>query len=165
MKKYDKLKGKLPAFQLETSFQQKVDEAKSQYQFLEAPELARMFKQEKLNKKNLEEKVSLVNVEIEALSQLLVQNFEENGLQKITLEDGKTCYMQIEPYSSVSDQSILLAEIKKQKMQALLTLAWGTINAINKERLLAGKPPLPGTKVFLKTSIRLPVSLSEGLEG
>lgn len=155
MGKYDKLKGKLPAFQQEPSFQQKVDEAKSQYQALDTPELARTFSSERLKKKQCEAAQAMINVELEALSQLLVENFEASGLAKLSLETGETCFTQTEPYSSVSDQAALLAEIKKQKMQSLLTLAWATMNALNKERLISGKPPLPGTTVFLKTSVRL----------
>jgi hypothetical protein len=153
--KYDKLKGKLPAFQQEASFQQKVDEAKSQFVALNAPELARMFNLGRQNKKSLESRVSEVNIELEALSQLLTENFEASGLTKLTLATGETCYTQTEPYSSVQDQQSLLTFIKKQKMSNLLTLAWGTLNALNKERLVAGKPPLPGTVVYLKTAVRL----------
>jgi hypothetical protein len=155
MGKYDKLKGKLPAFQQEASFQQKVDILKSDRSKLEATALVEMFSLARQKKKSFEAEVSEVNIELEALSQLLVENFEASGLAKLQLATGETCYTQTEPYSSVQDQAALLAEIKKQKMQSMLTLAWGTMNALNKERLVAGKPPLPGTQVFLKTSVRL----------
>jgi hypothetical protein len=155
MGKYDKLKGKLPAFEQEPSFQQKVDEAKNAFLNCTAIDLVREFNLARQMKKKHEEKIVEANIELEALSQLLVESFEASGLSKITLENGLSCFQQTEPYSSVSDQQALLAFLKKEKMQALLSLAWGTMNALNKERLVAGKPPLPGTAVFLKTSIRL----------
>lgn len=155
MGKYDNLKGKLPAFQQEASFQAKVDEAKAKYQTYEAPEMARIFSLARQSKRKLEMEIAEQNIELEALSQMLVEKFEVTGLSKFTLETGETCYQQIEPYSSVQDQALLLVAIKKLKMQKLLSLAWGTMNAINKERLVAGKPPLPGTSVFLKASVRL----------
>lgn len=164
MGKYDKLKSKLPAFQQEPTFQAKVDEAKSRYQALEATELVRTFNSERHKKKSFEEAIASSNIELEALSQLLIQNFEASGLSKLTLESGLSCYQQMEPYSSIQDLQTILAFIKKQKMQNLLTLQWQTMNALNKERLVEGKPPLPGTQVFLKTSIRLRNGSSETSE-
>jgi len=155
MGKYDQLKGRLPAFQQEPSFQQKVEDAKKKYLKFEAANLIAAFSLERQNKKNYEEEISKRNIELEALSQLLVENFEASGLAKLSLASGETCYTQTEPYSSVADQAVLLAFVKKQKMQNLLSLAWGTMNALNKERLINGKPPLPGTQVWLKTSVRL----------
>lgn len=160
MGKYDALKGKLPMFQQEPSFQRKVEEMRNRYQaqhgdLLTSSELARIFNSVRQIKKKLEEEISTVNIELEVLSQLLVENFEASGLSKIQLTTGETCYTQTEPYSSVSDQQALLAFIKKQKMQNLLTLQWQTMNSLNKERLTAGKSPLPGTEVFLKTAVRL----------
>jgi hypothetical protein len=164
MGKYDKLKGKLPAFQQEPSFQQKVDEAKSEYLALEPSDLARTFSSVKQRKKSFEDLISIANIELEALSQMLVENFEVTGLSKFQLSTGETCYQQTEPYSSVMDQEALLAWVKKEKMQALLSLAWATMNALNKERLVAGKAPLPGTAVFLKTSVRLRGGSSDSQE-
>jgi hypothetical protein len=155
MGKYDKLKGKLPTFQQDSTFQQKVDEAKNAYQSRDMTSLVTMCSSVRQKKENLNDQIASLNVELEAISQLLGQHFEDAGLSKLTLEDGTTCYTQTEPYSSVSNQSILLAFIKKQKMSNLLSLAWGTMNAMNKERLVSGKPPLPGTQCFLKTFVRL----------
>jgi hypothetical protein len=153
--KYDAMKGKLPQFQQEPSFQAKVDEIKSQYQALDAPELARIYSLERVRKKDFEEQIADLNVGLEAISQLLVDQMEAGGLMKFSLASGETCFQQTEPYSSIQDQQALMAWIKKQRLQSLLTLQWQTMNALNKERLIAGKPPLPGTQVFLKTSIRL----------
>jgi phage host-nuclease inhibitor protein Gam len=155
MSKYDSLKGKLPGFQQEASFQQKVDEVKDRYQALEQSDLARTFNLERQKKKNLEAEISELNINLEALSQLLNDQFEATGISKFQLATGETCYQQTEVYSSVTDQGALLEYIKKSKQQALLTLAWGTMNALNKERLMAGKPALPGTQPFLKPSVRL----------
>jgi hypothetical protein len=155
MGKYDKLKGKLPTFQQEPTFQQKVDEAKNAYQNRDMTSLVTMYSSVRQKKETLNDQIASLNIELEAISQLLGQHFEDTGLSKLTLEDGTTCYTQTEPYSSVSDQSTLLAFIKEQKMSNLLSLSWGTMNAMNKERLISGKPPLPGTNCFLKTSVRL----------
>lgn len=155
MGKYDAFKSKLPKFQQEPSFQEAVEAVKLQYQALSAAELAKTFSLERRRKKDFEEQLTDLNVGLEALSQLLVENFEAQGLAKLQLASGETAYQQSEPYSSIIDQSALMKWVRKEKLQALLTLQWQTINALNKERLVAGKPPLPGTQVFLKTSVRL----------
>lgn len=155
MGKYDALKGKLPQFQQESSFQAKVDEMKAQFVGLAATDLVREYKLARQQKQDHEEQIADLNVGLEAISQLLVDQMEAGGLMKFSLASGETCFQQTEPYSSIQDQQALLAWIKKQRLQSLLTLQWQTMNALNKERLIAGKPPLPGTQVFLKTSIRL----------
>jgi hypothetical protein len=155
MGKYDALKTKLPKFKQEPTFQQAVDAVKIQYQALDAPELARIYSLERRRKKDFEEQIADLNVGLEAISQLLVEQMEAGGLMKFSLASGECCFQQTEPYSSIQDQQALMAWIKKQRLQSLLTLAWSTMNAFNKERLMAGKPPIPGTQVFLKTSIRL----------
>jgi hypothetical protein len=155
MGKYDTLKTKLPKFEQEPTFQAKVDEIKSQYQALDAPELARIYSLERRRKKDFEEQIADLDVGLEAISQLLVDQMEAGGLMKFSLASGECCFQQTEPYSSMQDQQALMTWIKKQRLQSLLTLQWQTMNALNKERLVAGKPPLPGTAVFLKTSIRL----------
>jgi hypothetical protein len=155
MSKYDSLKGKLPGFQQEASFQEKVNAIKDEFSALEKGDLAREFAKARIQKKELEAQISDLNVGLEALSQLLNEHLEAEGMNKFQLVTGETCYQQIEPYSSVADQGALFAFIKKQKMRNLLTLPWGTMNALNKERLTSGKPAMPGTQVFLKTSVRM----------
>ena len=155
MGKYDSLKGKLPEFEQESSFQQKVSERKAPIQTLDAPNLARMFSLARQTKKKLEAEISIQNIELEALSQLLVENFEASGLANLKLATGELCYPQTEPYSLLKNEEEENLFLKKNKMEKLKKLPWQTRNAINKERLVAGKPPMPGSEVFLKTSMRL----------
>jgi phage host-nuclease inhibitor protein Gam len=155
MGKYDTLKSKLPKFEQEPTFQRAVDAVKIQYQALDAPELARIYSLERRRKKDFEEQIADLNVGLEALNQLILDRMEAGGLKKFSLASGECCFQQTEPYSSIQDRQALMAWIKKQRMQNLLTLQWQTLNAMNKERLLAGKPEIPGTKAWNKTSIRM----------
>lgn len=155
MGKYTHLRGQLPAFELEPVFQQKVTDAKTAYQALSVADLAREFGMQRKEKDAHEEAIKVINVELEALSQLIVEDLEAGDLQKVQIASGATVYTQVEPYSSVENKEALFAYIKKAKMQALLTLPWQTLNALNKERLIGGKPVLPGSRCFLKTSARL----------
>ena len=155
MGKYDQLKTKLQPFALETEYQQKVDEEKKSHIGLSASDLARAFAMIRSMKRDREEQIKKLNVQLEALSQLLVEHLEADAVQKIQLQTGETCYIQSEPYSGIENRDEAIAWLKKHKLSNMLTIQWQTMNAFNKERLVNGEPPMPGTKVYLKTSARL----------
>lgn len=164
MGKYDQLKGKIQPFQQEPEYQAKVDEAKISIQALSTPELARKFAMDRAAKNLYEGSIKTLNIQLEAASQLLCEQLDAEGLQKVQLLTGETCYTQTEPYSSIENRDELIAYLKKKKLTAMLVPQWQTMNAFNKECLLAGKPLLPGTKVFLKTSARLRGGNTQGEE-
>jgi hypothetical protein len=153
--KWSKLKGKIPKFEIDSSWQEKVDESKKAYIGLDSTELTREFARRRAMKKTLEGHISLENTELEAISQILIKDLEGSEIQKIGLTTGETGYIQDEPYSSVEDKKKLMAWIKKSKLTDILTVHWQTLNGIVKERLGEGKPLPPGVKAFLKTSFRL----------
>lgn len=156
MGKYSNLKSlKLPKFALDTTFQSKVDESKLSYQSLSTAEMARAFGMFRKEKQQYEDGIKKLNVTLEALSQLLVEQMEADTVQKIQLDTGETCYIQSDPYSNIENRDELIAWLKKHKLASMLTVQWQTMNAVNKERLVNGEAPLPGTKVFLKTAARL----------
>lgn len=153
--KYAKLKGKLEKFQVDPSWQEKIDEAKKEYVGLDTAEMAREFGMHRRVKQNLEAQIKLENTHLEALNQLLVGDLDGSELQKITLTTGETGYIQDEPYSSIEDREALMAWTKKKKLLKMLTWHWQTLNGMVKEFLIDGKPLPPGVKCYLKTSFRL----------
>jgi hypothetical protein len=153
--KWSKLKGKIPKFEIDSSWQEKVDESKKAYIGLDSTELTREFARRRAMKKTLEGHISLENTELEAISQILINDLEGSEIQKIGLTTGETGYIQDEPYSSVEDKKKLMAWVKKKKLQDLLTLNWQTLNGMVKNLLVDGKPAPPGVKVSMKTSFRL----------
>jgi phage host-nuclease inhibitor protein Gam len=162
MGKCSALKSKLPAFVEEESYQQKVDDAK---QFILAGaenaeaanvnRLAALFSERKRAKEALEESISELNVEIEALSQMLCEALEDQDMQKVTLSSGALVYLQDTPYPQVKDKEALIAWIKKHKMNSLLGVNYQTLKGLTNELLVGGKPAPDGVEVFLKTSARL----------
>jgi phage host-nuclease inhibitor protein Gam len=155
MQKWAALKRKVDLWQQPPEYQTKVDEAKGQYVGMEAAELAHRFAHHRNAKSALEEQIKGFNVELEALSQLLVENLESSEIQKVQLTTGETVYIQVEPYCAVQDKEALHAWIKKSKLQSLFTVNFQTMNGLVKEMLMAGKPAPPGVAVFLKTSARV----------
>lgn len=155
MGKYNGLKKMLPKFELEPDFRAKVDEAKKAFIGCDAPEMARAFAITRREKQGLEAQIKMQNVELEALSQLLVENLEDSEVQKIQLATGETVYLQDEPYATVEDRSKVMAWMRSRKLTAMFTVQWQSFNAMVKDMLVQGKPIPPGTKVFMKTSARL----------
>lgn len=170
MGKYSKLRGKLPAFEEDASYQARVNDAK---QYLLAAEnleaanvnkLAALFAARKAMKDAHEETISELNVEIEALSQLLVEALEDQNIQKVELASGAVYFLQDTPYPSVKDRDALLDWVKKQKMNSLLTIHYQTLKALTSERLVAGQAPPPGVEVYLKTQARIRNAKNEAEE-
>src|SRR2546428_2154721 len=162
MAKYTQLRGRLPAFREEASYQQKVDAAKdfvlgqtSNPRDANVNFLARLFAERRAQKDAHEEAIHELNVELEALSQLLVAALEDQALEKVELAAGGSVGIKDTPYTSVSDKAKFMAWIKRNRMADLLTVNHQTLNGLNNERLVAGQPAIPGTEVFLKTRARL----------
>jgi hypothetical protein len=154
-KKIDWKKYNLPAFTEEPSYQEKINETKSQFIGLETSELAKHFNIGKQQKKELEEQISDINVGLAALSQLLVENLKGQDLQKVTLAAGGTVYLSVEVYPSTADKNTVREWAVEQGMSEILTVNYRTLQGIVKERLEDGLEPPPGVEVYLKTTARL----------
>ena len=166
MGKYTKLRGVVPAFVEESSYQEKVNAEKQEIlgvteggEGANVNRLAAFFASNKAAKDALEEQVSVINVRLEALSQLLCESLEEQSMEKVTLSSGATGYIQDTPYPSVKDRVALYEwgekEFGKKAWREMLTMNYNTLKAITSERLVGGKPAPAGVEVFLKTQFRL----------
>ncbi len=160
--KYTTLRGKLPAFEEEPAYAAKIEERKRLVvDFTENPEAANVnwlavrFAAARAEKQRLEDQIYDRNIEIEALSQLLVEALEVQSLEKVELSSGALVFIQDTPYPVVKDKAALLAWIKKQRMNDLLGVNYQTLKGLTNERLVAGQPPPPGVECFLKTQARL----------
>lgn len=165
MGKYTHFRHKLPAFEQSadasglSAWFAKVDDYKQAFlgtteaEHANAAFLAREYAERDKRKKELEAEISQLNIELEALSQMGVESMESDGLQKIDLAAGGYVRIDDRPYTSTEDRAKILAWIKKNKMQDLLTMNYQTLSAMNNERLVAGKALIPGTKIFMKTKL------------
>ncbi len=165
MGKYTHLRHKLPAFALSAeasglaAWYAKVDKFKQDFlgcamgANANAARLAAEYARRDAQKRTLEAEISELNIELEALSQLGCEAMESDGAQKIDLSAGGYVSISDRPYSSVEDRAKVFAWVKKNKMTDLLTLHYQTLSALNNERLVEGKPLIPGTKVFMKTKL------------
>lgn len=167
MGKYTKLRGSLPRFENEPSWQARVDALKAEIlcggensEDANAQIILGMLCAAKLEKRRLEALLSDQTAQIEATCQILVAIFESDGVEKLTAASGVTASLKDEVYPSVEDREKFFAYIKKTRQTNLLSVHHQTMKALVNEMLLAGKPAPPGIKATLKTTIGL-----HGLKG
>lgn len=124
--------------------------------------LGAMFAAARARKDALDVEMYAANLEIEALSQLLVDSYDNQdpawgayGKEDhiLPMIDGSKMAVRAEPYTSVTDPAALNASVKGTDLEKKLSLPWGTVNALNNERLLAREAPLPGTKITSRFKI------------
>lgn len=158
MGKWRGIESKLPAFEQNPTYQAKVDAAKEHYRKnnLDLRQMAESMASCQGYKEAQENAISLVNIEIEALSQMLVDEMRAQGLEKLGLANGLTLSVEIQPYSSTENKDQMMNYFRRNKiLRTLLTVNFQTLSALNKDRLAEGKPPIPGTKIFAKVSAKL----------
>lgn len=165
MGRYTHLRHKLPAFEQSSeasglsAWFAKVDDWKQKFLGVTSGEnanaafLAHEYAERDAKKKELEAEIAQLNIELKALSDMGVESLESDGMQKIDLAAGGYVSINDKPRTSTEDKQKVMAWIKKNKMQDLLTLSYQTLSAMNNERLLAGKPVIPGTKIFMDTKL------------
>jgi hypothetical protein len=118
-------------------------------------ELELVYKVLRRSKSRLDALVSTNNLEMEAITRLFIEKFEEDGTSSKTFIDGVSISHNVEPYAQVKDPAALRKWVLDHGMEDMLTLNWQTLNGMVKERL-EGKvnEPLPdGVEVFMKDKL------------
>lgn len=165
--KWAALKSKVPEFVEERSYQQKVDEAKQLLlgtlsgKDANIERLAAMFQQRRKLKAKHEEEIYGLNVEINALSQLLIEAYEDEGIENSTLTSGGTGYIGYTPWVRINDERAFYAWLHKQGMDELRKINAQTLKGMVSEKVLedlsAGREPKlpPGTEFKLGKQFRI----------
>lgn len=155
--KWASFKGKLEPWKPEPSYQELVDEAKGEYIGLSPTEVAKEFNFQDNVKEFHEKRIKLVNVKLEALSQLLVSALEGSGQESFRLESGMSVGLRIDPSVTVlPDKTDEYDEwLHSEDIEKLLTLNANTRTSYVKNLLELGEPAPEWAKVYLKTTARL----------
>ena len=99
----------------------------------------------------IEKKLSLLKA---AYEQILVNEFEETGVETMRIAAGTLSYI-TEPHAVVKDKKVFLAWCKDDEvLSKVLALPWQKTNELLKARLQEGKSPMPGVEAFNKDKIR-----------
>jgi hypothetical protein len=159
MGKYSGVIDRLPR-QLGTdpSYQEKVNAVKEAMRSepgfkLHASHLAKSYAKIRLEKEDIEEDLSEVNLRLTAVSQLLTDQYEVESTSTVKLEDGTSVGVQLEPNAQVQDRDALRKWAIESGLERSLQLPWQTTNALTKERLLQGLPEPDGVLAHVRAKI------------
>lgn len=153
MGKWSKFKSTLQRYVPEGDYQDKIDAVKQELSGKDHAWLGERLGELKLGKRNAEAALKVINLEIEAVGQLLLDWMEAHKLSKIELASGGLVSMKDVPYCSVSNLEALKKWIKDNRMGTLLSVHWQTLNSLVKDALIEGKAVPKGVKVYMKTTV------------
>jgi len=139
--KYDKVIETLPKLPIDpTPYQERVELAKAEFAE-QRTSAARTEKYVEIRreKDRLEDIMSVINLRLEAITQLLVEAYESEDLQTIKLGDGASVSVQLEPYVGVVNKEAFRQWCLAQHLEREMHLHPSTATALMKERLLSGE--------------------------
>lgn len=157
-RKWESFKGTLPKFEGgEPDYITKVNKLKEDLleQFTKTVDFADFIGKNIRRKEELEEELKEINLNIEAAQQILVDRFENDGMQSLRLSTGELFYLHEEPYSKVEDKALVNNWFEENNMGEMRTVNWQSLNAIVKERLEHSQPVPEGVSVFMKTVVKM----------
>jgi len=114
---------------------------------MRATSIARCYRDIRSVKNALEEQEKTTNVILEAYKQLLVSQYETEGVSSLNLGDGGTIRVQPEPHGRVVDKIANRIWAIENGYENMLALPWQTVNAIAKEAALKGEDVPAGVEL------------------
>lgn len=117
--------------------------------------VAALYNAAKLAKEAAESVARKFELQKDALARLLADRFEEDNKYSTTFTNGGGVRITPDVYPVVKDPQSLLAWIKANNMEEMLTLNYQTMQSMVKQRLQDGKSLPEGVEVFLKDKLTL----------
>jgi hypothetical protein len=155
--KYAGVVDRLPKYTAEDdSYQDKVNKKKAEIADevpMIASSLAQAYVISRRGKKILEEQIKGINLEIEALRQLIVDRFEVEGTSSVSLDTGESIRVQLEPHARVVDKEANRQWAIAQGLEKQLALPWQTLNSLTKDLMLRGEPEPDGVAAFVQGKV------------
>lgn len=154
LKTLPKLLGDNPSYQIKVNAVK--DEVKADPDYRQhASYLAWRYAELRAEIDDKEAGVSELRMELEAISQLLQDQYEAEGTTLLRLDSGASVAVQPEPYAQVVDKDAFRRWAIANGYEESLALPWQTTNSITKERLLAGEACPAGVTAFVKNKLVL----------
>jgi hypothetical protein len=152
-----KLERLLPGAGGNEEYQKKIRQTVDYYTKEKKPktlnQLGKIYIELRAKKRDLEADAKYVNLRMEALSRVMLDRFEDDGITSFKTPADVTLFIRDEPYASIEDRPKVIQWIKDNDHAELLGIQWQTFNALMKEFLLDGKKIPPGVKLYLKSNI------------
>lgn len=147
-----------PVFQrVEPKYQDKVEAVKGPLRSarLSPAEIAFEVVSLRAEKSSKESELSDINLQLEARHQLLIDIYDEAGVETLKLSSGHSVRTQVEPSAVVKDKEVYRKWCVKNGYSELMSLPWQTTNSLTKERLEDGNPEPDGVEIFSRTKVVL----------
>jgi len=165
MGKYDKVIDKLQRiWNTEPSQQEKLEAVKAEIikdireetgMPPSAVRLAREWADLRLVRDGLEKQISDIDAQLDAYAQLMVDQYEAEGVDRISLDTGEAPNVHWEPFARVDDPLKFIAWCEKNGYKSQLTLPWQTRNKIAKDLLLAGEGQPDGLGIYSIPKVKI----------
>ena len=124
-------------------------------------QLVEAFEDHKKAKEVIESELEKLNTDLEALQQLIIEQFAEDGLTSIKTEKGATLVVRTSVYPRVANKSLVMDWIRKNRATEMLMVSHTSLRSVCTELLEAGKELPAGVEVYLKDSLSLRKSKGE----
>ena len=155
-KQWENFKGKLPEWQGDDVDRiQQIQTIKTKLAEKTNPEIARLMKDLKFQKEELEAELSNIELQYEACQRLLSERLENDGTSSFRLDTGELFYIEDVPYAQIKDKTQSNIWFIENGMDELRSVNWQTLNAIVKERLKNGDSLPEGVDVYMKTTVKM----------
>lgn len=153
-RKWESYKGVLPQYHEDDSVEriQLIDGIRQTLADKTNEEIAVLMRDAKYEKEKLEEKISAIDLKLEAY-QILVSRFENSSVQSLRLNTGELVYMKDEPYTKVVDKGANNIWAIENGLDELRSIPWQTLNSIVKQHMEEGKSTPAGVEVYLKSQV------------
>ena len=159
--KYDHVIASLPRMLGENpEYQTKVNAVKDAMRVdpdyrMHASFLAREYAAIRAEKKNVEAALSEINLRLEAISQLMFDQYEIEGVTSMDV-DGRSVACRLVPYAKTEDKEVFrLWCLDDADLARKMTLPWQTVNKITGDMLANGEELPPGITIYAKQRFTL----------
>lgn len=160
---WEGFKGKIPQWEGEGDWMERVRRRKEEFllgsentEKLETNvDIGRFMVGLSARKEEISDEEKEINLNLEALQQILSERFENEGMQSMRLTSGHLLYLQDEPYAKVDDKDKTNQWFVEQDMDVMRQVPWTSLNALVKERMKNLQPLPDGVSVYMKTSVKV----------
>lgn len=156
MGKYDEVNKRLEKFvEDDLDRQERIEEVKQTIEDRTSGSLARGWRELRGRKSALKEKLSGVQLALDAHQQLIENAYEEDGITSLKFKEGGGVSLEFAPHATVVDREEFHRWCIEEDLTNSLTLPFQTLNALTKDLLLDGKNVPSGVKAFVRTKFVL----------
>jgi hypothetical protein len=114
---------------------------------------ARAYRTLRIIKEEVKERLSNIDLLLDAHAQMMVDQFEVEDVDLLKLSDGDKVNVQFEPYPKTIDPTAVREWCVAQGYLSQMSLPWQTFHMLVKQRLLEGLPAPPGVELTSRPKV------------